>query len=55
MTSSDPSRTRLPCLPFVSRHPKGCKEIKMLDALMVVAGVAFFVVAIAYVTACYRM
>jgi preprotein translocase subunit SecG len=28
---------------------------KMLDTLMVVAGVAFFVLAIAYVAACDRM
>jgi hypothetical protein len=27
----------------------------MLDALMLLAGVAFFVIAIAYVTACDRM
>jgi len=27
----------------------------MLDALMLAAGVAFFVIAIAYVTACDRM
>jgi hypothetical protein len=35
--------------------PSGCKEIEMLDALMLVAGVAFFVIAIAYVTACDHM
>ena len=33
---------------------RGCKEIEMLDALMLAAGVAFFVIAIAYVTACDR-
>jgi hypothetical protein len=34
---------------------QGCKEIEMLDALLVAAGVAFFVIAVAYVTACDRM
>jgi hypothetical protein len=29
--------------------------MEMLDALMLLAGVAFFVIAIAYVTACDRM
>ena len=31
------------------------REIKMFDALMIVAGVAFFAIAIAYVTACDRL
>ena len=31
------------------------KETEMLDAVMLVAGVAFFAIAIAYVAACDRM
>jgi len=33
----------------------GDKEAGMLDAVMLVAGVAFFALAVAYVAACDRM
>jgi hypothetical protein len=39
-----------------SSAPTGLQgDCKMLDALLVAAGVAFFAIAIAYVTACDRM
>jgi hypothetical protein len=34
------------------RADAGCQEMQMLDALLLAAGLAFFALAIAYVTAC---
>ena len=39
----------------ILRRNSADEEIGMLDAVMLVAGVAFFAIAIAYVAACDRM
>jgi hypothetical protein len=39
----------------MGRLPCAHEEAEMLDATMLVAGVAFFAIAIAYVVACDRM
>jgi hypothetical protein len=44
---------RLPSRLF--RRQSGCQENRMLDALMLAAGLAFFAIAGAYVAACDRM
>jgi hypothetical protein len=49
-TITPPEADWLPC-----NRPGGGGDPKMLDTVMVVAGVAFFMLAIAYVAACDRM
>jgi hypothetical protein len=39
----------------LAKESFGRKENEMLDAVLLVAGVAFFAVAIAYVAACDKM
>jgi hypothetical protein len=38
-----------------SRHHAGCSEVRMLDAVLVLATVAFFLLALAYVAGCDRL